>query len=161
MPILKVKNKETGQWVQVGVSTEATGAQIAAHDASPDSHQDIRQLIADLHGANEAMAAAIEGQSSSKVYYATIGTNWTEDEITGVKSQSIAIDGVLASHTAKMDHVYTGDGGAVSYTTFVEEETEFLTYITNGFAKTYDGGVTLYIFGNANTVEIPVIVEVG
>ena len=161
MPILKVKNKETGQWVQVGVSTEATGAQIAAHDAATDSHQDIRQLIADLHGASEAMAAAIEDQTQMKVVYATIGTNWTEDTITGVKSQSIAIDGVLASHTAKMDHVYTGDGSAVSYTTYVEEETQFLNYITNGFAKTYDGGIALYIFGNANTVEIPIIVEVG
>ena len=107
------------------------------------------------------MAAAIEGQSSSKVYYATIGTNWTEDETTGVKSQPIAIEGVLASHTAKVDHVYTGDGSAGSYTTFVEEETQFLNYITNGFAKTYDGGITFCIFGETNTVDIPVIVEVG
>jgi hypothetical protein len=161
MPILKVKNKETGQWEQVGVSTEATGAQIAAHNASPDAHADIRQLIVDLHGANEAMAAAIADQGQSKIFYATIGTNWTEDEITGVKSQSIAIDGVLASHTAKMDHVYNGDGSAESYTTFVEEETQFLNYITNGFAKTYDGGITIYIFDAANTVNIPVIVEVS
>ena len=161
MPILKVKNKETGQWVQVGVSTEATGAQIAAHNASPDAHADIRQLIADLHGANEAMAAAIADQGQSKIIYATIGTNWTEDATTGVKSQSIAIDGVLASHTAKVDHVYSGDSSAESYTTFVEEETQFLDYITNGFAKTYDGGITFYIFDAANTVNIPIIVEVS
>ena len=45
MPILKVKNKETGQWEQVGVSTEATGAQIAAHNVAADSHQDIRQAV--------------------------------------------------------------------------------------------------------------------
>lgn len=161
MPILKVKNKETGQWEQVGVSTEATGAQIAAHNASPDAHADIRQLIVDLHGANEAMAAAIADQGQSKTFYATISTGWTDDTTTGVRSQSIAIDGVLASHTAKVDHVYNGDGSAESYTTFVEEETEFLAYITNGFAKTYDGGITFYIFGEVNTVDIPVIVEVS
>ena len=161
MPILKVKNKETGQWEQVGVSTEATGAQIAAHNVAPDAHADIRQLIVDLHGANEAMAAAIADQGQSKTIYATIGTNWTDDTTTGVKSQSIAIDGVLASHTAKVDHVYTGDGSAESYTTFVEEETQFLNCITNGFAKTYDGGITFYIFDAANTVNIPIIVEVS
>ena len=58
MPILKVKNKETGQWVQVGVSTEATGAQIAAHNVAPDSHQDIRQAIAELSAASVNLAAA-------------------------------------------------------------------------------------------------------
>ena len=185
MPILKVKNKETGQWEQVGVSTEATGAQIAAHNVATDSHldirqavtnagsalaahniasdshADIRQLIADLHGANEAMAAAIADQGQSKIFYATIGTNWTENTTTGVKSQSIAIDGILASHTAKVDHVYTGNGSAASYTTYVTEENQFLDRITNGFAKTYDGGITFYIFDVANTVNIPVIVEVS
>lgn len=45
MPILKVKNKETGQWEQVGVSTEATGAQIAAHNVATESHPDIRQAV--------------------------------------------------------------------------------------------------------------------
>lgn len=161
MPILKVKNKETGQWEQVGVSTEATGAQIAAHNVAPDAHADIRQLITDLHGANEAMAAAIADQGQSKTFYATIGTNWTDDTATGVKSQSIAINGVLASHTAKVDHIYTGDGSPESYTAYVEEETQFLNYITNGFAKTYDGGITFYIFDAANTVNIPIIVEVS
>ena len=61
MPILKVKNKETGQWEQVGVSTEATGAQIAAHNVAPDSHQDIRQAIAELNAAAVNLAAAQEG----------------------------------------------------------------------------------------------------
>lgn len=51
MPILKVKNKETGQWVQVGVSTEATGAQIAAHNVATDAHQDIRQAITNTASA--------------------------------------------------------------------------------------------------------------
>ena len=159
MPILKVKNKETGQWVQVGVSTEATGAQIAAHNIDPESHADIRQAISELNAASVAMVAALADQAQT--FYATIGTSWTDDTTTGVKSQSIAIDGVLASHAAKVDHIYTGDGSAESYTTFVEEETQFLNYITNGFAKTYDGGITFYIFDTANTVNIPVIVEVS
>ena len=159
MPILKVKNKETGQWVQVGVSTEATGAQIAAHNVAPDSHQDIRQAIAELSLASVAMGEALANQA--KTFYATIGTNWTDDTTTGVRSQSIAINGVLASHTAKVDHIYTGDGSPESYTAYVEEETQFLNYITNGFAKTYDGGITFYIFDATNTVNIPVIVEVS
>ena len=159
MPILKVKDKATGQWVQVGVSTEATGAQIAAHNVAPDAHADIRQAITELSAASVAMVDALADQA--KTFYATIGTNWTEDTTTGVKSQSIAIDGILASHTAKVDHIYNGDGSAESYPLFVEEETQFLNYITNGFAKTYDGGITFYIFDDANTVNIPVIVEVG
>ena len=61
MPILKVKNKETGQWVQVGVSTEATGAQIAAHNVDPESHADIRQAIAQLATASAAIIEAQEG----------------------------------------------------------------------------------------------------
>lgn len=159
MPILKVKNKETGQWEQVGVSTEATGAQIAAHNVDPESHADIRQAISELNAASVAMVEALADQA--KTFYATIGTNWTDDTTTGVKSQSIAINGVLASHTAKVDHIYTGDGSPESYTAYVEEETQFLNYITNGFAKTYDGGITFYIFDATNTVNIPVIVEVS
>jgi hypothetical protein len=63
MPILKVKNKETGQWEQVGVSTEATGAQIAAHNVAPDAHQDIRQAISQLASASAAIIEAQEGNT--------------------------------------------------------------------------------------------------
>ena len=55
MPILKIKNKETGQWEQVGVSTEATGAQIAAHNVASNAHADIRQSIS--QAATNASAA--------------------------------------------------------------------------------------------------------
>ena len=61
MPILKVKDPATGEWVQVGVSTEAQGAQIAAHNASPDAHQDIRQAISQLASASLALVEAQEG----------------------------------------------------------------------------------------------------
>ena len=56
MPILKVKDKETGQWEQVGVSTEATGAQIAAHNASPEAHADIRKALTDHNVATNSHA---------------------------------------------------------------------------------------------------------
>lgn len=98
--------------------------------------------------------------STVKTYTATIGTTWTEDEDTGVKTQNVAISGVLASNTATIDHVYTGSGTSDDYAAFVEAENQYLTYITNGYAETYTGGVKFTIFGDAPTVEIPIIVEV-
>lgn len=99
--------------------------------------------------------------SSIKVYEAVISTTWTENSDTGVKSQNVAIEDVTAEHTAKVDHVYTGDGSSDSYAAFVEEENQYLTYITNGYAETYNGGITFYIFGDVNTVSIPIVVEVA
>ena len=94
-------------------------------------------------------------------YTATIGTTWTEDSNTGVKTQSVAIPGVLASHTATVDHAYTGSGTSDDYAAFVEAENQYLTYITNGYAETYDGGIKFTIFGDANTVAIPIVAEVS
>lgn len=94
-------------------------------------------------------------------YIATIGTTWTEDSNTGVKTQSVAIPGVLASQTATVDHVYTGSGTSDDYAAFVEAENQYLTYITNGYAETYDGGIKFTIFGDANTVAIPIVAEVS
>lgn len=93
----------------------------------------------------------------SPSYTATISTTWVEDSNTGAQSQSVAIDGIKASDIVIVDHVYNGD----SYDTFVEAENQYLNYITNGYAETYDGGITFYIFGDANTVDIPIIVEVA
>ena len=103
----------------------------------------------------------VDSKKSVSVYTATIGTTWTENEDTGVKSQSISISGVLSTHTAKVDHAYTGSGTSDDYAAFVEAENQYLTYITNGYAETYDGGITFYIFGDAPTVEIPIVVEVA
>jgi len=99
--------------------------------------------------------------SSVKTYTATIGTTWTEDSNTGVKTQSVAIPGVLASQTATVDHAYTGSGTSDDYAAFVEAENQYLTYITNGYAETYDGGIKFTIFGDANTVAIPIVAEVS
>ena len=100
-------------------------------------------------------------EGSSKTFTATIGTNWTVNDDTGVKSQAIHIAGILAKHTAKVDHAYTGDGTSDGYEAFVEAENQYLTYITNGYAETYNGGITFHIFGDAPTVSIPIVVEVA
>ena len=99
--------------------------------------------------------------STVSVYTATIGTTWTEDENTGVKSQNVPIADVTSDMTAQVDHAYTGDGTSDGYAAFVEAENQYLTFITNGYAETYDGGVKFYIFGDANTVNIPIVVEVA
>ena len=64
---------------------------------------------------------------------------------------------MTAENTATVDHVFT-DG--TEYADFVEAENQYLEFITNGYAETYDGGVTFHIFGDAPTVEIPIVVEV-
>lgn len=94
-------------------------------------------------------------------YTATIGTTWTEDSNTGVKTQTVAIPGVTAQNTATTDHAYTGSGTSDDYAAFVEAENQFLTYITNGIAETVAGGIKFVIFGDANTVPIPIVVEVS
>ena len=104
---------------------------------------------------------ALGQRKGSTTYTATIGTTWTEDSNTGVKTQSVAIPGVLASHTATVDHAYTGSGTSDDYAAFVEAENQYLTYITNGYAETYDGGIKFTIFGDANTVAIPIVAEVS
>lgn len=99
--------------------------------------------------------------SSVKTYTATIGTTWVEDENTGVKTQSVAIAGIKAANTATVDHVYTGAGTSDDYAAFVEAENQYLNCITNGYAETYNGGIKFTIFGDANTVAIPIVVEVS
>ena len=97
--------------------------------------------------------------SSVKTYTATIGTAWTEDNNTGVKTQTVAISGVKATNTATVDHAYTGAGTSDDYAAFVEAENQYLNCITNGYAETYNGGIKFTIFGDANTVSIPIVVE--
>jgi hypothetical protein len=98
---------------------------------------------------------------ASKTYTATIGTTWVEDSNTGVKTQSVAIAGVTAQNTALVDHAYTGAGTSDDYAAFVEAENQYLNCITNGYAETYNGGIKFTIFGDANTVAIPIVAEVS
>lgn len=127
--------------------TPDVSGQIANHNADPESHPDIRELIKNAGGAS--------------VYEATIGTSWTENEDTGVKTQTVSISGVTASNTAKVDHSSaSADGTSDGYAKFVKEENQYLTYITNGYAETVAGGIKFTIFGDPNTVNIPIVVEV-
>ena len=119
------------------------------------------QNKADLGEDGKVPESQLPEISAVKTFTATIGTTWTENEDTGVKSQNVSIPGVLAKHTAKVDHAYTGDGTSDGYAAFVEAENQYLTYITNGYAEPYDGGITFYIFGDAPTVSIPIVVEVA
>lgn len=104
---------------------------------------------------------ALGQRKGSTTYTATIGTTWTEDSNTGVKTQSVAIAGVTAQSTAMVDHVYTGSGTSDDYAAFVEVENQYLNCITNGYAETYNGGIKFTIFGDANTVSIPIVAEVS
>ena len=103
----------------------------------------------------------LDQRKGSATYTAAIGTTWVEDSNTGVKTQSVAIAGVTAQSTAMVDHVYTGSGTSDDYPSFVEEENQYLPYITNGYAESYDGGIKFSIFGDDNTVAIPIVAEVS
>lgn len=163
------QDKLTGTQGQV-VGFDAEGRPVA-QDKPSYTANDVSAVPAEEKGAPEGVATlGADGKvpteqlpeiSSVKTFTATIGTTWTENGETGVKSQSIPIAGVLAKHTAKVDHAYTGSGTSDDYAAFVEAENQYLTYITNGYAETYDGGITFYIFGDAPTVSIPIVVEVA
>lgn len=116
--------------------------------------------VASLDASGKVPSGQLPEISSVKTYTATIGTTWVEDENTGVKTQTVAIAGVTAQNTANADHAYTGTGTAEDYAAFVEAENQFLDCITNGIAETVAGGIKFTIFGEANTVEIPIVVEV-
>lgn len=116
---------------------------------------------ASLGADGKVPASQLPEISSVKTYTATIGTTWVEDENTGVKTQSIAIAGVTAQNTALVDHAYTGAGTSDDYAAFVEAENQYLNCITNGYAETYNGGIKFTIFGDANTVAIPIVAEVS
>ena len=101
--------------------------------------------------------------SATSVYEATIGTTWDENSETGVKTQTVLIpdSDIDEDSTAKVDHSSVSvDGTSDGYETFVEEENQYLTYITNGYAETVAGGIKFTIFGDPNTVSIPIVVEV-
>lgn len=117
--------------------------------------------VASLDTDGKVPSSQLPEISSVKTYTATIGTTWAEDENTGVKTQTVTIAGVKSSQTAKVDHAYTGSGTSDDYAAFVEAENQYLTYITNGYAETVAGGIKFTIFGDANTVSIPIVVEVS
>lgn len=109
----------------------------------------------------KTIASQVEGLediSTTKVFTGTIGTNWTEDSTTGVKTQTVSISGITATNTAIVDHAGM-DSASTDYDSFVQAENQYLTCITNGYAETVANGIKFYIFGDANTVAIPIVVE--
>ena len=155
-----------GQIVGFGPDGKAVAQDKPTYAASevgaiPTTEKGAANGVATLGTDGKVPTGQLPEISSVKTFTATIGTTWTENEDTGVKSQNVAIPGVLAKHTAKVDHAYTGSGTSDDYAAFVEAENQYLTYITNGYAETYDGGITFYIFGDAPTVIIPIVVEVA
>lgn len=153
------------------------GKALTYEDLTEAQKEELRGKAATINGVNAFLLKAteplkleqtgneatlkLEGRVGGSAFFeAVIGTNWTEDSSTGVKSQTIALDGVAAKDTAHVEPRYTGDGTSEGYAAFVEQKQQFLDCITNGYAQTVDGGVKLYIFGAANTVTIPVLVEV-
>ena len=145
----------------LGADRKVPSAQLPSLDYVPTSEKGVASGVATLGTDGKVPTEQLPEISSVKTFVATLTTTWTENEDTGVKSQSVPISGVLAKHTAKVDHAYTGSGTSDDYAAFVEAENQYLTYITNGYAETYDGGITFYIFGDANTVSIPIVVEVA
>lgn len=106
----------------------------------------------------KTIASQVEGLediSSTKVYTGTIGTTWTEND-DGTKTQTVTITGIKATDTAIVDH---SQDNITDYEAFVTAENQYLTNITNGFAVTVANGIRFTIFGDANTVAIPIVVE--
>lgn len=159
MATVKFKDPSTGEVKTVGLPTVDYYSKNETYNKS-----EVDTLLENASPDNiytkEEVDALLENVSAVKVYTATIGTTWEEDDATGVKTQNVAISGVTAAMTAKVDHVYTGDGTSEGYEAFVEAENQYLTFITNGYAETYDGGIRFHIFGDPNTVNIPIVVEV-
>lgn len=103
-----------------------------------------------------------ETDASLATYIATIRTDsWSEDEGTGVKYQTVTIPDVTAENTAKVDSINTHARTTEGYALYVEEQNQFLEFITNGDAETVDGGIKFYIYGEPNTVDIPIVIEVS
>lgn len=97
-------------------------------------------------------------------YTATIGTTWGEDSETGVKYQVVSVPALTGADDEKafVDHTDSSiNGTSDGYALFVEEENQYLEFITNGRAETVEGGIRFEIFGDANTIEIPIEVRVG
>ena len=152
-----VTSKEKTTWDGKAAGTHAS--QHGKDGADPITPAAIG--AASLGADGKVPASQLPEISSVKTYTATIGTAWVEDENTGVKTQSVAIAGVKATNTATVDHVYTGAGTSDDYAAFVEAENQYLNCITNGYAETYNGGIKFTIFGDANTVSIPIVAEVS
>lgn len=137
-------------------SGDYTADMVGAQAANKNLTQYVDGVLTTMNGEK------VETGPGVHHFFITIPTTgWTENSDTGVKSISVAIDGVTADMNGNASPYYNGDKSSDSYAAFVEAKNQFLTYITNGDAETYDGGVTFNVYGDVPTVEIPVMVEVS
>lgn len=142
------------------VTNKIAEAKSAAQTAQSTANGKAASDLSNVENTAFAQKAEEAGVGGGKIYEATIGTSWTEDTNTGVKSQTVSITGVTAANAASADVRYTGDGTSEGYETFVEQQNQFLELITNGYAETVEGGIKFSIFGDANTISIPIVGEV-
>lgn len=119
-------------------------------------------LDSKLHEIEDNLANFDGGNATLLVKTAIIRANgWSEDEETGAKYQTVIITDITSDMTAKIDTVNTHERTTDGYALYVEEQNQFLEFITNGDAETVNGGIKFYIYGEPNTVDIPIIVEVS
>lgn len=163
-----VANKPLSAAQGVALKALADAAAKAASDAqtTADSKQakitgTAGQVVGFDANGNPVAQAAPQSSSVHHFFITIPTTGWTENSDTGVKSVSIAVEGVTADMNGNASPYFGGDKTSDGYAAFVEAKNQFLTYITNGDAETYDGGVTFNVYGDVPTVSIPVMVEVA
>lgn len=125
---------------------------------SIDTTLSVAGKAADAKAVGDAISTIENSISGSgiTILHGTIGNIWTEDEETGVKSQLVSLEGITANHTGiSFDVVMTHERTSEGYAQFVDEQNQYLEFITNGDAETVDGGIMFYIYGEPNTIEIP------
>lgn len=111
-----------------------------------------------------ASAEDLHGQVTKKASAVITANTWSEDEATGAKYQVVPVEGLTGAEdeVAEVDVVNVhGDDTNEKFGAYVEEQNQFLDFITNGDAKTVEGGIKFYIFGDANTVDIHIKVVVS
>lgn len=151
-------------WNKIGAAVEAALTELNAMSKSGGTFTGSVTLNGDpteaLHAATKQYVDnGMADLGGCTVLYGTIGTNWIEDEETGAKYQMVTIEGApddIADHDAIMDVVMTHTRDSDGYATFVEETNHYLDYITNGDGETVAGGVMIYVYGDVNTVDIPI-----
>ena len=101
-------------------------------------------------------------QNFMRVHEAVISaSNWVDYPMIGTREQIVSIPSIMSTNTARVDHSNSSvDGTYEGYVKYVDEENEYLGYITNGYAETVDGGIKFVVFSNSNTIDIPIVVEV-
>ena len=136
------------------VETAASNAASAAAAAQTKANTNANNIT-----SLTSRVAAVEGKVPI-VVDTTIGTSWTTDSTTGAKYQTITVTGATAARDARVGVRFASAKTAAGFTEYANQRNQFNQYICNGFAETGANTVTFWIFGDANTINIPITVEV-